>query len=61
MYAERKILEALERGDQAQADYWARIKAKVDEAPPLTVAQRDQLAVLLRPFLLPASGASVAA
>jgi hypothetical protein len=30
-------------------EYWARIRAAVDAAPPFTDQQRERLAVLLRP------------
>ncbi len=56
MYAARRAAEARGRGDEAQARYWERIASKVDQAPPLTAAQRDRLAVLLRPTVS-ASGA----
>ena len=70
MYAARKAAEARERGKEArelgdevqgrrwetQAEYFERIASKVDQAPPLTAAQRDRLAVLLRPTVS-ASGA----
>lgn len=49
MYAELKAQEAEARGDHAKAAYWRRIKAKVDEAPPLTSAQAAQLRILLAP------------
>lgn len=48
-YADIKIREAEARGDKAKADYWRRIKAHVDAAPPLTQAQKDQLRILMRP------------
>lgn len=49
MYAERMAAEARARGDEAKAAYWDRIRAKVDEAPPLDAETRSRLAVLLRP------------
>lgn len=49
MYAELKAREAEARGDHAKAAYWRRIKAKVDEAPPLTPEQVAQLRILLAP------------
>jgi len=49
MYAARKAAEARVRGDESAAKRWEGIAAVVDQAPPLTQAQRDQLAVLLRP------------
>ena len=48
-HADRVIADALGRGDTVTAERWRRIKARVDEAPPLTPEQRDRLAVLLRP------------
>lgn len=48
-HADRMIAEALERGDDGKVRYWTRIRDLVDQAPPLTSAQRDQLRVLLRP------------
>lgn len=48
-HADRMIAAALERGDKATAERWQRIKARVDQAPPLAPAVRDRLAVLLRP------------
>lgn len=49
LFEDRQIRLALERGDQAEADFWRRVKADVDQAPPLSQATRDRLAVLLRP------------
>lgn len=49
LFEDRQIRLALERGDQAEADFWRRVKADVDEAPPLSPEVRDRLAVLLRP------------
>jgi hypothetical protein len=48
-YEEVMAAEALERGDVADAENWMRVKADVDQAPPLTQAQKDRLRVLLRP------------
>jgi hypothetical protein len=47
-YAERQLAAAESRGDRAAARYWRRIAAVVDQAPPLTAAQRDRLRVLMR-------------
>jgi acetoacetate decarboxylase len=46
-YAADMAAEAEVRGDLAKANFWLRIKAKVDEAPPLTTEQRSQLRILL--------------
>lgn len=46
---DRQIRLALERGDQTEADFWRQVKVDVDQAPPLSAAVRDKLAVLLRP------------
>lgn len=55
LYEDRQIRLALERGDEASAARWRRIKARVDQAPPLSAipAVRDRLAVLLRPAPAP--------
>lgn len=49
MYAERMAAEAEARGDHAKVRFWMRIKAKVDEAPPLAPEQLAQLRILLTP------------
>lgn len=58
MIAEAEALwaQALEAGNATEAREcetriarWKRIRARVDAAPPLDAAQRDRLAVLLRP------------
>jgi len=49
MYAERKIAEAVARGDSTQAAYWTRIKEVVDQAPPLSAEQIARLQILMRP------------
>jgi hypothetical protein len=48
-YAERMARLAEESGDDAKAAYWRRIKARVDEAPPLSSEQIAQLRILLAP------------
>lgn len=47
-YAQDKAAAARERGDEAEAAWWDRVRRDVDQAPSLTHAQRDRLAVLLR-------------
>lgn len=68
-HAVRMIAEAQARRAQALADddaaevrkcdaqiaRWERVKRDVDKAPPLSAAQRDQLAVLLRSEPAPAA------
>jgi hypothetical protein len=49
MHAARMAAEAEARGDTAKAKFWLRIKAKVDEAPPLSPEQSAQLRILLAP------------
>ena len=51
MYAEAKANEALATGDMRGYEYWMRVKAEVDKAPPLVPEIRDRLSVLLRPAL----------
>ncbi|MFB6567364.1 hypothetical protein [Streptomyces noursei] len=51
LYEDRKIREALERGDTAKADFWRRVKADVDQAPPLSPEQIAKLRVLIAPDL----------
>ncbi|MGW2256099.1 GIY-YIG nuclease family protein [Kitasatospora sp. NPDC001660] len=48
-YSEWLIAAAEIIGDESRAAYWRRIKAKVDEAPPLTRCQKDRLRILLTP------------
>ncbi|HZU54823.1 MAG TPA: hypothetical protein VFA06_03035 [Actinocrinis sp.] len=48
-YADKRLADAEAAGDQAQIRYWKRVRARVDAAPALSEAQRDRLAVLLRP------------
>ncbi len=47
-YAANKIAEAEAAGDRAAYRFWSRVRADVDQAPPLTDEQRSRLAVLLR-------------
>lgn len=53
LFEDRQIRLALERGDQAEADFWRRVKADVDSAPPLAGEVRDKLAIILRPSPAP--------
>lgn len=49
---ERAIAEGNDRNlaaCEAEIKYWKKIRTRVDQAPPLTQSQRDQLTVLLRP------------
>ena len=48
-HAARMAAEAQARGDTAKARFWLRIKARVDEAPPLSPEQSAQLRILLAP------------
>jgi hypothetical protein len=48
-YSDRMIAEAEARGDIAAVTYWRGIAAVVDQAPPLSSAQKDRLRILLRP------------
>lgn len=48
-YADKRLAEAEAAGDEPQARYWERVRARVDAAPALSPAIRDRLAVLLRP------------
>lgn len=48
MNAAERAAEAAERGDTAKAAYWDRIARIVDQAPPLTAAQKSRLRILLR-------------
>jgi hypothetical protein len=48
-HADRMIEAATAAGEWAEVRRWERIRARVDQAPPLAGALRDQLAVLLRP------------
>lgn len=57
-YEDRMAAAALERGDTGDAAQWMRIRALVDQAPPFTQAQRDQLRILLRPSPAAASDAA---
>lgn len=54
-YAAGMAAKARERGDLVEARWWDRVKADVDQAPPLTEDQRSRLAVLLRRTPGPAS------
>ncbi len=47
LYEDRKIREAEARGDHAEAALWRRIRAVVDEAPPLGPCQKALLRSLL--------------
>jgi hypothetical protein len=49
MHAARMAAEAEARGDTAKARFWLRIKARVDEAPPLSPEQSARLRILLAP------------
>ncbi|MFJ9538760.1 hypothetical protein ACIRPX_16015 [Streptomyces sp. NPDC101225] len=46
-YEDIRIRRAEEAGDIAAADYWRRIKAEVDKAPPLGPRQKTLLRSLL--------------
>lgn len=48
LFEDRQVRLALERGDIAEAEFWRRVKADVDQAPPLSAEARDKLSVLLR-------------
>lgn len=48
LFEDRQIRLALERGEQTEADFWRRVKADVDQAPPLSAEVRDRLAIILR-------------
>jgi hypothetical protein len=50
-YAARKLVEARERGDAAGVRYWERIRALIDDCPPLTPEQQAALRAVLRPPL----------
>jgi len=54
-HADRMIEAATAAGEWAEVRRWERIRARVDQAPPLTGALRDQLAVLLRSEPAPAA------
>lgn len=47
LYEDIRIRRAEEAGDIAEADYWRRIKAEVDKAPPLGPRQKALLRSLL--------------
>lgn len=47
LYEDIMIRRAEEAGDIAEADYWRRIKAEVDKAPPLGPRQKALLRRLL--------------
>lgn len=49
MTAAERAAVARAKGDQQSARYWQRIADLVEQAPPLTQAQQDQLRILLRP------------
>lgn len=49
LFEDQQIRLALERGEHADAEFWRRVKADVDQAPPLSAEVRDRLSVLLRP------------
>ena len=49
LFEDRQIRLALERGNQAEAEFWERVRADVDQAPPLSAEVRDKLAIILRP------------
>lgn len=48
-WEERMAAEAEAAGDHAGSRYWRSLKALVDQAPPLTPAQKAKLRVLMRP------------
>lgn len=48
-HADRMIAAAAAAGEWGKVRHWERIKARVDQAPPIEGSLRDQLAVLLRP------------
>lgn len=54
-YADLQIAKAEAVGDEAEAEFWRRVKADVDRAPALGPAQKQLLRTLL---LTPAPSAS---
>jgi hypothetical protein len=48
-HADRMIAKYTALGEWVEVRRWERVRACVDQAPPLTAALRDQLTVLLRP------------
>ena len=56
LFEDQQIRLALERGSAADAEFWRRVKADVDAAPPLSAEVRDKLSILLRPEPAPIPG-----